>query len=477
MIAASASALLTACSNPAAAQGDGALVISNVTLIDVETGERQPGMTVVVSGNRITNVGRLTSDQLPRVARTLDGSGKFLLPGLWDTHVHTAYQGLFNMMSPLYIANGVTGVREMFGMMSAVNAWRDAVASGALAGPRVVAAGHILDGPNPIWPGSASAKTPDDARRLVDSLTAAGADFIKVYSLLPRDVYMAIADAAKQKGISFAGHVPEAVDFRDASNAGQKTMEHLTGMPLACSSREGEFRAARANALGDQQAWRRIAAQQAAAVRDSYDPARCAELFALLRKNASWQVPTLVVNRNMAYLDDPALGHDPRLKYIPKFLSAGWDPTKDFRLRDRTPAQWEAAKKSYDLQVRMVGEMYRAGVPMMAGTDVLNPYCLPGFSLHDELEYLVKAGVTPLDAIRMATLNPARFLGAADSLGTVAPRKVADLVLLDADPLTDIRNTTRVHAVIANGRLYDRAALDGLLSAAEKFAASAGAPR
>jgi imidazolonepropionase-like amidohydrolase len=459
------------------AQGNAAIVISNVTVIDVESGQRQPGVSVVVTGNRITHVGRLTAAQLPRGARTIDGSGKFLIPGLWDFHVHSAYPGLMTFMSPLYIANGITGVREMFGMMTAVRGWRDSVAKGLLAGPRIVAAGHILDGPTPIWPNSAAAKTPDDGRRLVDSLKATGADFIKVYSLLPRDVYLAIADQAKKQNITFQGHVPEAVDFREASNAGQKTMEHLTGLPIACSSREAEMRAARANALGDMQAWRRVAAQQAVAIRDSYDPARCAEVFALLKKNMSWQVPTLVVNRNMAYLDDPSLGSDPRLKYIPKFLSSGWDPKADFRLKDRTPAQWEGAKKAYELQLRMTSEMYKAGVPMLAGTDVLNPYCLPGFSLHDELDYLVKAGVTPLDAIRMATLNPARFLAATDSLGTIAPNKVADLVLLDADPLANIRNTTRINAVVANGRLYDKAAIEGLLTAAEKFAAASATPR
>jgi hypothetical protein len=384
---------------------------------------------------------------------------------------------MFNGMSPLYTANGVTGVREMFGTMAGIKAWREAVSNGSLAGPRVVGAGHILDGPKPIWPGSAAAATPADGRRIVDSLKKAGADFIKVYSLLPRDVYLAIADEANRQHIWFEGHVPEAVDFREASNAGQRTMEHLTGMPIACSSREAEFRAQRANALGDMQAWRRVAAEQGAAIRDSYDARKCAELFALLKKNNSWQVPTLVVNRNMAYLDDPSLGSDARLKYIPRSLSSGWDPKKDFRLRDRTRDQWLGAKKSYDLQVRMVGEMYRAGVPILAGTDVLNPYCLPGFSLHDELEYLVKAGLTPIDALRAATLNPARFLEATDSLGTIAPRKVADLVLLDADPLVDIRNTTRIRAVVANGRLYDRSALDKLLTDAEKLAASSGTPR
>lgn len=191
----------------------------------------------------------------------------------------------------------------------------------------------------------------------------------------------------------------------------------------------------------------------------------------------SWQVPTLTVNHNMAYLDDSTMASHPRLKYIPKFLLSGWNPKTDFRLKDRTPAQWQSAEKTYDLQVRMVGEMYKAGVPILAGTDVLNPYCLPGFSLHDELVYLVHAGVSPLDTLRMATLNPAGFLGATDSLGIIAPKKIADLVLLDADPLVDIKNTTRINAVIANGRLYDWKALDEMLAAAEKFAASTRALR
>ena len=459
------------------AQSDSSIVISNVTVIDVESGQRQPGLSVVVSGNRIAQIGRLRRSDFAQNARIVDGSGKFLIPGLWDMHVHTAYPGMFNSMSPLYTANGVTGVREMFGTLAAIKSWREAVANGSLAGPRVVGAGHIVDGPKPIWPGSAAAATPADGRRIVDSLTKAGADFIKVYSLLPRDVYLAIADEAKKQHIWFEGHVPEAVDFREASNAGQRTMEHLTGMPIACSSREAEFRAARNAALGDMQSWRRVAAEQGAPIRDSYDAKRCAELFALLKKNNSWQVPTLVVNHNMAYLDDPALGTDARLKYIPKFLSAGWNPKTDFRLKDRTPDQWRGAKKTYDLQVRMVAEMYKAGVPILAGTDVLNPYCLPGFSLHDELEYLVKAGLTPIDALRAATLNPARFLEATDSLGTIAAKKIADLVLLDADPLLDIRNTTRITAVVANGRLYDRAAIEKLLTDAEKFSASTAPPR
>jgi imidazolonepropionase-like amidohydrolase len=181
--------------------------------------------------------------------------------------------------------------------------------------------------------------------------------------------------------------------------------------------------------------------------------------------NATWQVPTMTVLRNIAYLDQMTTD-DPRLAYIPKFIVQGWDPKTDFRLKDRTPAAWALAKTTYDAQVRMVGAMAKAGVPLLAGTDVINPFVLPGFSLHDELQLLVKAGLTPLAALQAATINPARFFAATDSMGAIAVGKVADIVLLEADPLRDISNTTKVRAVIANGRLYDRRGLDAILAEA-----------
>jgi imidazolonepropionase-like amidohydrolase len=446
------------------------VAITNVSVIDVEAGRVVPNVTVVVQGERIAAVG--TNAPVPAGARSIDGRGKFLIPGLWDMHVHTAWPGMMEGFTPLYIANGVTGVREMFGTPPAVKAWRDTLAGGRYAAPRVVAPGHILDGPRPIWPGSATAGSAEQGRRAVDSLKATGADFIKVYSLLPRDAYFAIARRARELNIPFAGHVPEAVNVGEASDSGQRTIEHVTGFALACSSREAELREARATAGSDPQRIRAVMTSQVQAALDSYDPAKCQALFEKLKKNGTWMVPTLTVLRSTSHLDDTTLVRDPRLKYLPKAITTGWNPRTDFRMRDRTPEDWARAKRVYERNREMIGAMAKAGVPMLAGTDVLNPYCFPGFSLHDELALLVGVGVSPIDALRMATLRPAQFLGMTDRVGTIAAGKLADLVLLDANPLQDIRNTTRIATVLANGRVYTRADLDAILANAERSAAA-----
>ena len=204
------------------------------------------------------------------------------------------------------------------------------------------------------------------------------------------------------------------------------------------------------------------------AIIDSYDEDRARALFTRLARNRTWQCPTLTVLRNLSRLDDEAITKDPRLKYFPPSLARMWDPKQDFRLREREKADYEMARRTFALQQRIVGAMHRAGVPILAGTDALNPYCFAGFSLHDELVLLVESGLSPADALRAATIHAASFLGRTSELGTVEKGKRADLVLLDADPLTDIRNTSRIHAVILDGKLLDRTRLDEELAAAEE---------
>lgn len=441
--------------------------IVDVTVIDVTTGRRQPHVTVVVEGTRIARIDA-TAKSVPPGATVVDGAGRYLIPGLWDFHVHSAYPGLMEMFAPMYIANGITGIREMFGMTPVIKSAMAREAKGELLAPRVVGSGHIVDGPNPIWPGSVRVTSAEDGRRAVDSLAAQGSDFIKIYSLLSRDAFLGIAREAKARGIRFAGHVPEAVSVAEASDAGMASMEHLNGFPLACSSKGDSLRAERAAMSVSLAGLREVGAKQGATVAATYDAAVCRALFAKLVKNQSWQVPTLVVNRNMANLDDTTFALDPRLVFLPKGFSAQWNPKTDFRLKDRTPAAWAAARRNYDFQRRLVKPMADAGVPMLAGTDVMNPYVFPGFSLHDELGLLVEAGLTPLQALQAATINPARWLNATDSLGTVSKGKVADLVLLDADPLADIGNTRTIRGVWTNGRYLDRAALDALLAKARQ---------
>jgi hypothetical protein len=439
-----------------------AIAITHVTIVDVTEGQPRGDVTVVVRGNRIAAIGRADSLATPSDARVVDGRGKFLIPGLWDMHVHAAWPGMDDALSELFVANGVTGVREMWGDLGVIRDWKRRVAERDGTHPRIVAAGNLVDGPEPVWPNSIRVSSPDQARDVVRSLKRDGADFIKVYSHLPRDIYFAIADESKALGISFVGHVTIAITAAEASDAGQRSIEHLTGVALGCSSIEPQVISETRNP----RSWARASAHLRAlgAVIDStYDPARCHALAERFVRNETWQVPTLTVRYNITHLDDAALESDPRLRYIPQFLKERWNDRAATLAGGSTTAV-AAQQAQYRREVMILGELYRAGVPILAGTDELNPYCLPGFSLHDELARLVGAGLTPLAALQAATLNPARFFHATDTLGTVAEGKIADLVLLDADPLADIRNVSRIAAVVVNGRLIDAAERERLLN-------------
>lgn len=453
---------------PAQSPPSSALVLQHVTVVDVRAGRLLANQSVVVENGRITSVG--ASARSPAGARIVEARGQYLIPGLWDMHVHAAWDSIDVLFAPLFVANGVTGVREMYGDMSVIRRWKKQTAAGE-AWPRLLGAGHILDGPKPFWPGSTVAGTADAARHAVDSLQAAGADFIKVYTRLPHDAYVAALEESKRIGIPVAGHVPDAVSAGEASDLGQRAIEHLTGVSTACSTESDALRAERIAVATDTSAALLAAyARQTQRILATQDSTRCAALMARFVKNHTWQVPTLVVLRAFAFLNDSQFTADPRLRYMPDELVKGWDWRNDFRLKARTPEAWTNAKLSYQLSVRIVGAMHRAGVSLLAGTDVLNPFAFPGFSLHDELGLLVDAGLSPAEALRAATLSPAVFLEATDSLGTVEAGKRADLVLLDANPLADIRNTQKIRAVVLGGRLLDRPALDSLLAAAEALA-------
>ena len=426
------------------------IVFTHVTIIDVTGSAPRRDMTVVITGDRISAIGDNIS--VPPNAQVVDATGKFMIPGLWDMHVHWYFRDTFT----LFIANGVTGVRQMFGNSDLLR-WREQIAKGSLLGPRMVVASPIIDGPQPIWPNSIAVGNEDEGRKAVRRVKQWGADFVKVYALLPRDAYFGIADEAKQQGITFTGHVPKSVSPAEASDAGQKSIEHLTGILLVSSDKETELRDKLVKADSPQAGGR----VQATAL-ETYSEKKAADLFAHFVKNQTWQCPTLTVLRSMAYLGDENFRRDGRLIYIPRLQQQRWN----FRIAHRSGGDDAVEKKVLQKQFEIVGAMQKAGVPILAGTDTGNPFCFPGFSLHEELALLVIAGLTPVDALRAATLNPAKFFGLDQTLGTIERGKIADLVLLDANPLLDIRNTQRINAVVSNGRLFDRKALDKMLSEA-----------
>jgi hypothetical protein len=335
---------------------------------------------------------------------------------------------------------------------------REDIAKGSLTGPRMIVASPIIDGPQPVWPNSIAVGNEDEGRKAVRKVKQWGADFVKVYALLPRDAYFGIADESKRQGISFVGHVPFAISAAEASDAGQKSIEHLTGVLLGCSDKETELRN---EIVKDVTRGARFRGQVATV--ESYNDKKAKDLFERFVKNGTWQCPTLTVLRSNAYAGDRSFRNDGRIKYMPRQMRQRWN----MRSANRNDSDYANAKKVFQKEVEVVGVMQRAGVSLLAGTDTGNPYCFPGFSLHDELALMVIGGLTPSESLRTATLNPAKFLGLEKTLGTIEPGKIADLVLLDADPLADIRNTQKINAVITNGRLFDRKALNDMLARVE----------
>jgi len=429
--------------------------IVHVTVVDVATGKELPDQTVVLREDHIISVAAFDANAAPPQGRVLDVHGAFLIPGLWDMHVHI--QDLEDL--PLYIANGVTGVRMMFGVKES-NDLRSRLAKEPAA-PELLLGSIIVDGDPPVWPGSIVINNAKEARRAVNEIKASGADFVKIYNGIPRDAYFALVDESRKQNIPFAGHLPFEIRASEASNAGQRSIEHLTGIAIACSSREKDL----IKQLRPLRYIENIYAQ-VEAIR-SFDSARCQDLFAQFRRNNTWQVPTLTVHRAMGYMNDSHFTSDPRVSYMSGEVRRRWDPTNDFRFRRWRPQDFELHRGIFKADEQMVRLMFRAGVPLLAGTDAMNPYCLPGFSLHDELALLVESGLTPLAALQAATLRPAEFLSRTTELGSIAPGKRADLVLLSADPLADIHNTTQIQAVWLRGKYFDRAALDQLLATAK----------
>jgi imidazolonepropionase-like amidohydrolase len=447
------------------------VAITRVTVIDVERGQRLPEQTVLTEGNRITALAPAAAVRLPNDARIVDGRGRFLIPGLWDMHAHAVHR--WEVAAPLYLANGVLGLREMATALplGTIVAHRGAVSAGQIAGPRYVSPGPLLAGrdlqlspPAPL----VIVTTADEARRAVDSLARAGADFLKLHSFLSREVFFAIAREARSRGLPFAAHLTNVVSVAEASDSGTRSLEHLRGLEGACSAdEEGYLRAQRAahEAGAPDRDTSRAGREAYLRAINSYSPDKCRALGVLLARNGTWLTPTLVGSTRFRVPRDSLL-RDPRLRYVPAVVAGNWRRGLAEAVADSGWVQWQR------LRANIVPELEAAGVGLLVGTDAnyrqIGVYF--GFSVHDEMARFVDAGVTPFAALRAATLNPARYLNATDSLGAVVVGKVADLVLLDADPLVDIGNTRRIHAVLANGRLFDRGALDSLLAAGARAA-------
>ena len=406
----------------AARVGAQTITIDNVTIVDVTNGRLQPRKTIVVDGKRIARIENATDET--RAAATLDGTGMFAIPGLWDMHIHAfftndsaRFHATSEVMLPLFVVNGVTGVRDLGSNLEASLAARDSVAAHQLIGPRMLVSGPMIDGPTSGYAAAVKVATPDEARAAVRMLKERGVDLIKTQTLIPRDAYYAMADEATRLGIPFEGHVPREITAVEAVNARQRSFEHMIGVSDTSST-----------------------------------------TMAALARSRVWQCPTVVNSVGTA----ASFASDPGLPYWPRALVERWRRTAATRLEESDSAA-RAFRERGNRRLALVRKLYDAKVPFLAGTDAPAGYDLvPGTSLHRELELFVRAGLTPLQALQTATLNPARYFGRTADWGTVAPGKTADLVLLSRNPLVDIANTRSVVAVVADGRYYSPRELDAL---------------
>ncbi|HJZ64562.1 MAG TPA: amidohydrolase family protein [Candidatus Acidoferrum sp.] len=460
--------LLNSCKRPQSS----VLAITHVTVIGMTGAPPAPEQTVLVDKERIVAVGSSSSVSIPSGAKILDATGKFLIPGLSDMHIHLTGagepDGSRKFMIPLLLANGITTVRDMGGYLDSLVPLRKEIEDGKRLGPRIVLAGPYLDGDPPAFQPAAIVTNQDDAGAAVQWLKQSGVDFLKVQSNLSREAYFAIAEEAKKHNISFVGHVPDSVTASEAADAGQKSIEHLTNVLRACSSKETDLMRTqfRDSSKTGQLAWRRE-------LLASYSEQKAAELIAKFRAQNTWQTPTLILLRDVAFASaELNLPSDSHSKYVPRRLLEIWRGGYEQNITDSTNEQAAVRTMLLKKSFGITGQMQKGSVKILAGTDTAAPFVFPGFSLHEELALLMQAGLTPTQALEAATRNPAEFLGRLDSQGTIAVGKNADLVLLDANPLDDIHNTRKINAVILRGELLDRFALDQLLTGAEKFAAA-----
>ncbi|HXY68460.1 MAG TPA: amidohydrolase family protein [Gemmatimonadales bacterium] len=392
---------------PLAAQGHqnegGALVIKAVSVVDVTAGLARNNLTVVVRGARIETVGDADAIVAPAGSRVIDGTGRFLLPGLWDVHAHTGGDG---PTLQAMVASGVTGVRDMGGDIVPLAEARRRIAAGELPGPRLVIAGPLLRGPKSASDASDAEswviRTPEEGRQSVRRLRSMGVDFVKVHEDLSREAFAAILAAARDESLYCVGHVPASLTPAEASDLGLRSIEHLEFLPDSCL----------ALFAADPKVPRAAPPSECSA-------GSVAELLRRLDRNGTWLDPTIGSFRYWA------------------------------------PQQWNAIFVGFR---GLVSAIRGSGIGLLAGTDWSTSLQSrgappPGASLHDELRLLVEAGFTPAETLRAAVSSPARFLGLSATLGAIEPAKTADLVVLAGDPLQDIRNTRRIAAVIHDGRV------------------------
>lgn len=449
------------------------IAITNTSVLDLNSGDVLTNQTVLIDNKKILSVGAPNAIELPANVIEVDGRNRYVMPSLWDMHTHI-YKVTPLLDLPLYIAYGVTNVRDMTSCPKKgdpfascpedFKRWTRAAIDGRLVGPRVQGiASWQLNGPGihdymkglPEFFGTA---TPDQARAFA-RYYAGKVDALKVYNYIPRDAYFALVDEAGKLGLDVVGHRPHSVSAIEAAQS-QKSIEHARfilheSFPGAHELRESVARGA----------WTENRRQML----DEHDPDMANEIFSAMKAAGTWYVPTHLTRRVDAYGEQPIILNDPMLRYLHPLMKWQWlEDVNKVIDEDPSPEARQTYRDFYHKGLELTGQAHRAGVKVLVGTD----YIVAGVTVHDELEQLTMAGLTPLEALRAATVLPAEYFGLQDEYGLIEKGMNADLLLLNKNPLENIRNSRQIEAVIFNGNLYDKASLDEIKSTVESRASS-----
>ncbi len=450
-----------------------ALSIVNVTVVDVATGTLVPGQTVLIENAHIVALGPTDDIVVPQASSVIDGSDRYLLPAFWDMHAHIyAISPLLDL--PLYIAYGVTNVRDMQGCPQPADPfiacredkrrWTSEALTAQRVGPRIMSSTSFMaNGPGMSErikgvPDFFDTASPDQARAFVRHFARQNVEAIKVYDRIPRDAYFALVDEARKLGLEVVGHRPYAVTAAEAA-VHQKSIEHARFILHESFAGSAELRA------GGAADWK----EDRRRMLDQHDPREAEAIFSAMKDAGTWYVPTHLTRWVDAYSDDASVREDPLLRYLHPLMKWQWlEDVNGTLADDRSSEARETYREFYRKGLELTGAAHRSGVKILVGTD----YIIAGADVHRELEQLVLAGLAPADALQAATIKPAEYFGLEGQYGIVATGAVADLILLNADPLDDISNTRRIESVIFNGNLYDRSMIDRISAHVEDQARS-----
>lgn len=460
-----ASLLLISCNQDKGITFD--ILIKDANIVDTQTGDIIQNQNIGINGETIEKVASLDQSKNWTGGQIINAKGKYVIPGLWDMHMHFGDETLVNEnknMLPLYLANGVTTIRDCAAdISSSVLKWRKQIENGQLAGPTIFTAGPKLEGKDSIWPGDLEIETEAELAEALDTLDDLEVDFVKITdNTLTPELFMESVKDATKRGYETSAHIPFELTIKEASDAGLSTVEHMGYMLKAGSSEESEIIEAYKNGDIDK-------STADARINESFDETTALRKYKQLAGNGTAVVPTLIGSRITSYLDENDHLSDPQLKYI----GPGIIKTYDWRVNranKASPEEVTARKEQYQKLVSLLPVIQKSGMDIIAGTDAgfLNSYIYPGFALHDELEIFQEAGLTPLETLQSSVINGPKYFGLLDKYGSVSEGKVADLLILDSNPIEDIKATRDISHLVKKTKVYDKSQLDEMLEAVKK---------